>query len=188
MCSYPPKFPLHLCPAQQELRKFGVFWRPPSGWVFCIFSPQKRIELIKRGATVHTAQGAPLGAFFVLSAISNWTSSAYCAPLKELKICLWNFRGAAIYVSPYAAGSFTVSFWLRATCMCLARISHISPGIYIKTLYEIIKHSGRASSHPTHPIRFRVSSLIGAIFWIASKLIAPNGLLSPAVFFSFDSS
>lgn len=58
MCSYPPKFPLHLC-QQQELRKFGDSWRPPSGWLFCIFSPQKRIELIKRGATVHTALCRP---------------------------------------------------------------------------------------------------------------------------------
>lgn len=184
MCSYPPKFPLHLCPAQQELRKFGDSWRPPLGLSFSVFLvPKNELNLSKEGRQFTQHKAAPLGAFFVLSAISNWTSSAYCAPLKELKICLWNFRGAAIYVSPYAAGSFTVS-----TCMCLARISHISPGIYIKTLYEIIKHSGRASSHHTHPIRFRVSSLIGAIFWIASKLIAPNGLFSPALFFSFHSS
>lgn len=183
MCSYPPKFPLHLCPAQQELRKFGDSSWPPLGLSFSVFLvPKNELNLSKEGRQFTQHKGAPLGAFFVLSAISNWTSSAYCAPLKELKICLWNFRVAAIYVSPYAAGSFTVS-----TCMCLARISHISPGIYIKTLYEIIKHSGRAS-HPTHPIRFRVSSLIGAIFWIASKLIAPNGLLSPALFFSFHSS
>lgn len=149
MCSYPRKF-FCTC-AQQGLRDSS---RPPSGLVLCIFLVPKTNWTYQEGRQF-TQFWAPLGAFFVLSAISNWTSSAYCAPHKELKICLWNlFWGAAIYVSPYAAKSFKVSFWVRAICVCWARISHISPGIYIKTLYEIIKHSGRASSHHTPHTQF----------------------------------
>lgn len=141
----PPEVSSALVPSPAGTEKVRRLLAAPFGLSFSVFLvPKNELNLSKEGRQFTQHKGAPLGAFFVLSAISNWTSSAYCAPLKELKICLWNFRGAAIYVSPYAAGSFTVS-----TCMCLARISHISPGIYIKTLYEIIKHSGRASSHHT---------------------------------------
>lgn len=146
----PPEVSSALVPSTAGTEKVRRLFVAPFGAEFSVFLvPKNELNLSKEGRQFTQHKGAPLGAFFVLSAISNWTSSAYCAPLKELKICLWNFRGAAIYVSPYAAGSFTVSFWLRATCMCLARISHISPGIYIKTLYEIIKHSGRASTPQT---------------------------------------